>query len=175
MDSLNLTELKGKKLFLKILQTVKKFLLLQKLGENFQSFHFCSWSKQRSTHTPFFFFLLMHQKIIKSTHLWWWWIAFVVWLTGVRPLTLFPAGNIVRNLYHPGSIHSRINFCGYTNHSRRWRTIHKPIRLFPSNLDRGRQNTISQFFKNTHREIKLSKKIQILVESMRTEIFKVCL
>ena len=55
VDSLNLTELKGKKLFLKILQTVKKFLLLQELGENFQSFHFCSWSKQRSTHTPFFF------------------------------------------------------------------------------------------------------------------------
>ena len=40
--SLNLTEIKGKKSFLKILQTVKTFLLLQKLGENFQSSHFCS-------------------------------------------------------------------------------------------------------------------------------------
>ena len=57
----------------------------------------------------------------------------------------------------------------FVNTPRRRRTIHKPIRLFPSNLDRGRQNTISQF------KIKLSKKIQTLVESMNTDIFKVCL
>ena len=67
-DSLNLTKIKGKKLFLKILQTVKTFLLFQKLGENFQSFHFCSWCKQRSLRIPFFL-LCMYQKIIKSTHL----------------------------------------------------------------------------------------------------------
>ena len=67
-DSLNLTEIKGKKSFLKILQTVKTFLLLQKLGENFQSSHFCSWYKQHSLRTPIFL-LSMGQKIIKSTHL----------------------------------------------------------------------------------------------------------
>ena len=67
-DNLNLTEIKGKKSFLKILQTVKTFMLLQKLGENFQSFHFCSWCKQRSLRKPFFL-LCMRQKIIKSTHL----------------------------------------------------------------------------------------------------------
>ena len=102
-DSLSLTEIKGKKSFLKILQTVETFLLLQKLGENFQSFHFCSWCKQHSLRTPIFL-LCMGQKIIKSTHLLWWWIVFVVWLTDVRRLTLFPAGNIVRNSHHPESL-----------------------------------------------------------------------
>ena len=52
--------------------------------------------------------------------------------------------------------------------------MHKRIRLFPSNLDRGGKST-SQFFKNTQREKTLSKKIQIFVNSMNTEIFKVCL
>ena len=67
-DSLNLTEIKGKKSFLKILQTVKTFLLLKKLGENIQSFHFCWWCKQHSLLTPIFL-VCMRQKIIKSTHL----------------------------------------------------------------------------------------------------------
>ena len=53
-DSLNLTEIKGKKSFLKILQTVKTFLLLQKLGENFQSFHFTEFTVFAH---QFFFFL----------------------------------------------------------------------------------------------------------------------
>ena len=69
----------------------KTFLLFKKLRENFQSFHFCSWCKQRSTHTPFFF---KGQKILKRTHLWWLWIVFVVWLTDVRPLILFPGRSI---------------------------------------------------------------------------------
>ena len=31
---------------------------------------------------------------------WWWWIVFVVWLTDVRRLTLFPAGTTVRDPHH---------------------------------------------------------------------------
>ena len=82
------------------MQTVKTFLLLQKLEENFQSFLFYSWCKQRIIRTSFFLFYLFFC-------LWWWWIVFVVWLTGIRRLTLFPAGNIVRNPHHPESLSRR--------------------------------------------------------------------
>ena len=56
-DSLNLTEIKGKKSFLKILQTVKTFLLLQNWERIFKASIFVRGISNTAFAHQFFFFV----------------------------------------------------------------------------------------------------------------------